>query len=222
MHIDKKIKTSITIPLFFLIGMWLIRLYEVLSDTSLSFLGVYPVSVKGLWGIVSMPMVHANFEHLVANSSPFFLLASAIFYFYPRIALRVFCLTWFLTGAFVWLAGRESYHIGASGLVYGYASFLFLAGILSKEKGLAAIALLVWFLYGGMVWGILPLKVEVSWEGHFFGMLVGSLQAYSFRKELVTQVQNPESQVVDDDFTYWSNTAGADIKYSYTEKKEEA
>lgn len=200
--------------------MWLIHLYSVASGTSLAFLGVYPVSVKGLWGILSMPMVHANFEHLLANSSPFFLLASALFYFYPRIALRIFCFSWVLTGTFVWLAGRESYHIGASGLVYAYASFLVLAGILSKERGLSAIALLVWFLYGGMVWGIVPLKEEMSWEGHLGGMLVGLLQAYFFRKEYVLKVLKTEEMLVDDDFTYYSNTSGATIKYTYMEKKE--
>jgi len=200
--------------------MWLIRLYEFITETSLSFLGVYPVSMKGIGGILTMPMVHANFEHLMANSAPFFLLSSALFYFYPRVALRVFSLTWVLTGMFVWLAGRESYHIGASGLIYGYAAFLFLAGILSKDRGLSAIALLVWFLYGGMVWGVIPMKQEISWEGHFFGMLVGLLQAYFFRKEL-TITPKTENAILDEDFTYWTNTGGLDITYTYKEKKDE-
>lgn len=219
MQIDRKTINSITIPSFFLVSMWLIHLYAYFSGVSLVFLGVYPVSLKGLWGILSMPMVHANFEHLLANSSPFFLLASALFYFYPRIALRVFCLTWLLTGSFVWLAGRESYHIGASGLVYGYASFLVLAGMLSKERALSAIALLVWFLYGGMVWGIVPLKEEVSWEGHLWGMLVGLLQAYFFRKDYLPAPQVPE-QLIDDDFTYYSSTSGSTVRYTFTPKKE--
>jgi membrane associated rhomboid family serine protease len=214
MKIDNRIKNSITIPLFFLCSMWLIKLYETLAEVNLTFLGVYPVSIKGLGGIVSMPLVHANYEHLLANSLPFFLLASALFYFYPRIALRVFALTWLLTGAFVWLSGREAYHIGASGLVYGYAAFLFLSGVLSKDKALSAIALLVWFLYGGMVWGVLPMKEEVSWEGHLFGLIVGVVQAVAFRKELIVK-QIDETISIHEDFTYTSNSFPTELKINY-------
>jgi len=201
--------------------MWIIRIYESLFDIDLSFLGVFPVSVKGLCGIITMPMIHGGFDHLLANSIPFFVLSSALFYFYPRIALRIFSSLWILTGFLVWLSGRESYHIGASGLVYGFAAFLFLSGILSKDKGLSAVALLVWFLYGGMLWGVFPMKEEVSWEGHLFGMIVGIVLAFLFRKEIVVIPQEENSPFVEEDFAYKSNTLGAafEIKYLYKENE---
>ena len=115
---------------------------------------------------------------------PFFFLATALFYFYSEVALKVFIWTYFLTGLFVWFAGREAWHIGASGLVYGLASFLFFSGILRKYFRLIALSLLIVFLYGSMVWGIFPgVYKNVSWESHMLGFVSGLILALWYRKE---------------------------------------
>jgi membrane associated rhomboid family serine protease len=180
----KKMLLSMLIPAIFVILMWLVKISEILFDINLSFLGIYPLTAKGLAGIFFSPFIHSNFNHLFNNSLPFFFLATALFYFYSEVAVKVFSWTYFLTGLFVWLAGREAWHIGASGLVYGLASFLFFSGILRKHFRLIALSLLIVFLYGSMVWGIFPdVYKNVSWESHMLGFFSGLLLALWYRKE---------------------------------------
>jgi membrane associated rhomboid family serine protease len=180
----KKFFLSIIIPGIFVLLMWIVKIIEVLFETDFSGLGIYPLSVKGLSGIIFSPFIHADFTHLINNSLPFFLLSVALFYFYSEVALKVFLWTYFLTGILVWFGGREAYHIGASGLVYGLASFLFFSGIIRKYYRLVALSLLVVFLYGQMVWGIFPgVYKNVSWESHMLGFFSGIILAIWFRKE---------------------------------------
>lgn len=180
----KKFFLSIIIPGIFVLLMWIVKIIEVLFETDFSGLGIYPLSVKGLPGIIFSPFIHADFTHLFNNSLPFFLLSVALFYFYSEIALKVFLWTYFLTGILVWFGGREAYHIGASGLVYGLASFLFFSGIIRKYYRLAALSLLVVFLYGQMVWGIFPgVYKNVSWESHMLGFFSGIILSIWYRKE---------------------------------------
>jgi membrane associated rhomboid family serine protease len=180
----KKMFLSMLIPGIFVALMWLVKISEVLFDINFSGLGIYPLTPRGLAGIVFSPFIHSDFNHLFNNSLPFFFLATALFYFYSEVALKVFGWTYFLTGLFVWLAGREASHIGASGLVYGLASFLFFSGILRKHFRLIALSLLIVFLYGSMVWGIFPgVYKNVSWESHMLGFFSGLVLALWYRKE---------------------------------------
>ncbi len=87
----------------------------------------------------------------------------------------------FISGFFLWIIGRPSYHIGASGLVYALASFLFLSGLIKKNPRLAAVSLIITFLYGSMIWGVFPLKIDVSWEGHLCGLISGILVALFYK-----------------------------------------
>jgi membrane associated rhomboid family serine protease len=180
----KKFLLSIIIPGFVTVIMWLVWTSEILFETDLTFLGIYPLSLKGLPGILLSPLLHADIRHLYNNTIPLFLLATGLFYFYSEVALRVFSMTWIITGLLVWLAGRDAWHIGASGLIYGIASFLFFSGILRKYFRLVALSLLVVFLYGSMVWGIFPdIYRNVSWESHMLGFVSGILLSVWFRDE---------------------------------------
>ncbi len=163
--------------------LWFVKLIEIIINEKLSFLGVYPQSLKGLPGIFFSPLIHGDFSHLISNSLPLFILTAILFYFYRKLGFRIFILTWLIGNIWLWTIGRESYHIGASGVIYGLAAFLFVSGIIRRHPRLMAISLLIAFLYGGMVWGILPLQEGVSWEGHLTGMLAGILLAVFFRKE---------------------------------------
>jgi len=193
----KRILLSMLLPGVFVFIMWLVKIIEVLFDLDLSNLGIFPLSVKGLPGIIFSPLIHSDFGHLFNNSLPLFFLGTALFYFYSEIAVKVSLWTYFLTGFFVWLAGRAAWHIGASGLIYGLASFLFFSGLIRKYFRLVALSLLIVFLYGSMVWGIFPdVYRNVSWESHMLGFMSGIILAVNYRKE---GPQEPVYEWLDED-----------------------
>jgi len=180
----KKMLLSMIIPGFLVLIMWLVMIVEVLFELDFTTLGIWPLSLKGIPGIITSPFIHSGFRHLFNNSLPLFFLATALFYFYSEIAFKVTAWTWLITGISVWLAGRSAWHIGASGLVYGLASFLFFSGIIRKYFRLIALSLLIVFLYGSMVWGIFPgIYVNVSWEAHMLGFISGIILAIYYRNE---------------------------------------
>ena len=152
-------------------------------DLNLYRLGVFPRTLSGMKGIIFYPFIHGSLEHLFNNALPLFVLTACLFYFYRSIAYQTFGLIYILSGIWLWISARDSYHIGASGLLYGLAAFLFFSGIIRKEKKVIALSLMVAFLYGGMIWGILPIQERVSWEGHLWGSVAGALLAWLFRKK---------------------------------------
>jgi len=187
MEIEKrKLLISIRLPILFVAILWAIKLGEIATSTYLTFLGVYPLKFSGLIGILTAPLIHGDIKHLFANSVPLFVLGSCLLYFYKEISLKVFILVYFLTGLLVWIGGRDAYHIGASGVVYGLASFLFFSGIIRKDVRLMAITLFVAFIYGSLIWGIFPEffpNQNVSTESHFWGLVVGIVLAFYYRKK---------------------------------------
>lgn len=164
--------------------MVVVFLYDYYFNLELYKFGVYPRSFSGLIGILTSPFIHStvNFSHLLNNSIPIFVLTWLLFYSYRTIAAKVFVFIYFATGIFVWLLGRESYHIGMSGVIYGLTSFLIVSGFFRKNMRIAGISLLVIFLYGSIIWGVIPLDPSISWEGHFFGFLSGMIMAGVYRK----------------------------------------
>src|SRR4030043_1571717 len=180
----KKFLLSLIIPGTFVFLMWLVKIIEVLFELDLSDLGIYPLSLEGLPGIIFSPFIPDDFTHLLNNSLPLLLLSVALFYFYSEVALKVFTWTYLLTGLLVWLWGWGAWHIGASGLVYGLAFFLFFSGIIPRFFRLIALSLLVVFLYGEMVWGIFPgIYKNISWESHMLGFFAGVALAVWYRRE---------------------------------------
>lgn len=182
----KKLLKSLFFPSAFLLVLWMVPLLEYVSGTHFVQLGVWPRTWSGLIGIFTAPLIHADLNHLFANSIPLFVLGASLFYFYRSIAVRVFLLIYVFSNIWVWGMGREAYHIGASGIVYGLASFLFVSGLIRKEPRLMAISMFVAFLYGGFIWGIFPElfpEKNISWEAHLMGMLAGVIFAIYFRKK---------------------------------------
>lgn len=172
------------IPFIVFVGvMVLLFLLNQYQNLGYSSWGVFPRELFGLKGILLAPLVHGSTEHLFNNSFPILILGTALLYYYGRLGIKVFVIIYLLTGLLVWLSARESYHIGASGLVYALAGFLFLSGLLRKEKKLMALSLLVTFMYGSLFWGIFPVKEHVSWESHFWGGVVGFVIAWYYRRE---------------------------------------
>ena len=143
--------------------------------------GIFPRHFDGLLGVVASPLLHGSLMHISNNTLPILALGMGLFFFYPRIASTVVIVSWISSGLAVWLIGRESYHIGASSLIYALAGFIFLSGVLRRQGNLLALSLLVVFLYGGLIWGIFPMKENVSWEAHLAGGVSGFVLALYFR-----------------------------------------
>ncbi len=180
----KRLKLHSILPFILLGIIWLIALVEFISGESLSFLGVLPRQLSGLPGIIFMPFVHGGWNHLLSNSFPLFFLSLAVFYLHRDLGYKSMAIIWISAGALTWIIARSSYHIGASGVIYGLATYLFFSGILSKDYRLWAFSLLISFLYGSLVWGIFPFDPQVSHEGHAAGAISGLGTALLFRKQL--------------------------------------
>lgn len=180
----KDIIKGIFFPALFVIFLWIILLYDNFVGVNFSRFGIYPRHFSGLSGVLFSPLIHGGYSHLFSNTIPLLVLGWIIFYMYKPIAFSIFFWIYFMSGLWVWIAGRrEVYHIGASGLIYGFVCFLFFSGIIRKDKRLMALSLLVTFIYGGLVWGILPVKESISFESHLMGSIAGVITAIHFRKE---------------------------------------
>jgi membrane associated rhomboid family serine protease len=166
----------------FLAVIWLIYLMHWGLDLEPEPFGIRPRQWAGLPGIVFAPLVHASFAHLIANSPPLLVLGTAMLFLYPNSALRVLPAVYFGTGIAVWLFGRESVHFGASGLVYGLVSYVFVAGLLRRDRRAIAASLVVCFMYGSLAWGLLPTEFGVSWETHLAAALIGVASAIKLRR----------------------------------------
>ncbi len=180
----QKLKLHSLIPAIILVLIWSVKIFETLSGYNLSFLGVFPGKWSGVFGIITMPLVHGDWNHLISNSFPFAFLSIAVFYLHKDLGYKVFLIIWIVAGLLTWLIARPSWHIGASGLVYGLAFYLFFSGIISKDYRLWAFSLLISFLYGSLVWGIFPYDSKISHEGHAAGAISGIMAALLFRKQI--------------------------------------
>lgn len=178
-----KLFFSFLYPSLFVVVLWGIKLFEIVEQVNLSWYGLYPRRIDGLLGIATAPLLHGDLPHLISNTFPLLVLGPIIFYFYRSIAFNVFFWVYIMTGVWVWAAGGEAYHVGASGIIYGFITFLFFSGIFRKDTRLLALSLFVTFLYGGAVWGVLPYQKGISWESHMLGSLAGLITAYNFRNE---------------------------------------
>ncbi len=172
-------------------SIWIVHAFDRVFSLELYRFGVLPRQMKGLWGILVSPFVHADLDHLMGNSAPILVLGWLLVYFYPKAAWRVVLACWAMGGLWVWTTARDNYHIGASGIIYGLAAFLFFSGLFRRRVALMAVSLIVVFLYGSMVWGVLPLQARVSWESHLFGAIAGALMAWFYRKVPPAHVPPP-------------------------------
>ncbi len=177
----KRFYLSIVFPAIFIFTIWLIFIIDISLDLDLFYWGLYPRKISGLWGILFSPLLHGSLKHIIANTIPILILSTGLFYFYRDLAFRVLIFSYLITGVLLWCFGRPSYHIGASGLIYALAAFLFLSGVLRRHVGLMAISLIIVFQYGSLVWGIFPLEEKVSWEGHLMGLISGVMLALIYR-----------------------------------------
>lgn len=178
-------------PFLVIAAMWIIYWGEFVAPFDLTHLGILPRTSSGLTGILFAPLLHStnDINHLLNNSIPIFFLLMALFYFYKKTALRVIGVGWLLTGVLTWIIAKNegSYHIGMSGIIYALIFFLFISGVLKKEKQYQAISLLIVILYGSLIWGIFPMEEKVSWEGHLGGTISGIFLAFYYFEKPTNQ-----------------------------------
>jgi membrane associated rhomboid family serine protease len=184
-HERRRFFFNLLFPTLFVGLMWVVQIASSYLHLNLQGLGIFPRSIHGLPGILAAPLIHGSWEHLLSNSLPLIVLGTLMFYFYRGIAFKIFFWVYFMTGLWVWAGARggNAYHIGASGLIYGFVSFLFFAGIFRKDPRLLQISLLILLFYNGLVWGVFPLVDNISWESHLLGSLAGIVCAWFFRAE---------------------------------------
>lgn len=151
--------------------------------TDLRSLGLRPRELDGLIGIITYPLLHADWKHITDNSITAFVLLLGLFSFYGRVAWGVVGWSWVMSGVWIWIAARGGNHIGFSGVIYALAAFIFFSGVVRKHYRLMSLSLVVVFLYGSMIWGVLPIQPGISWEGHLFGAIAGIILAYYYRSE---------------------------------------
>ena len=175
-------RLAVKIAIGFVALLWSIQFLNSVLGLGPQDFGVRPRELAGLPGILFAPLVHGGFEHLLANSLPLVILGTAMLYLYPTAARIVLPAVYVGTGIAVWLFARASSHVGASGLVYGLVSYIFVAGLIRRDRRAIAASLLVSFMYGASVWGLLPIEPGVSWETHLAAALIGLVLAIALRR----------------------------------------
>jgi membrane associated rhomboid family serine protease len=183
----RKFLGSLIVPLLIVAVMWAVKIIEVSLNTDFGRYGVTPHTAQGLIGIFTLPFLHDSWEHLLSNSVPILVLGTALYYCYPTLANRVLLITYLASGLITWCIGNpESTHIGASALVYGLNLFLVASGFIRGNRMLIVISLIMVFLYGSFIWGMIPslaIPQNISWEGHLSGAIIGVVLAIFLRKE---------------------------------------
>lgn len=174
-------KNSFIIALMIVGVMWAVFILNSIIPVDFNQFGIIPRRTEGLKGILFAPFLHGNFAHLLSNTIPMLVLTTVLFWFYRKVAVKVLIFSIILGGLLVWIFGRTAFHIGASGVVFALVAFLISSGIFRKRIKALLIAIIVFFLYGGVVWGILPTQPGVSWESHLFGFISGVLLAYTYK-----------------------------------------
>ena len=199
--IKKFINTrAIIAPLLMLSAMWIGFLLQNLGLIENCDGSLIPLVPEGLKGVIFSPLLHGNLEHIAGNSIPIAVLFFLLYQFYPKLANNVLFWGWIFTGLIVWLLppmnffGQEPVYsciIGASGIVYMLAFFIFFSGIFRKNKTLLTVALVVALYYGSLIWGIFPEELfykldqpsKISWQAHLSGAIVGLALALIFKNK---------------------------------------
>lgn len=186
---QRNFKLALKIALFLVGLLWVILIVDSVLGLGLARFGLRPKHLEGLIGIFTAPLLHGSAEHLFSNTLPLVVSLTTILYLYPRAATRVIPIIWMGSGLLGWIIGRPSLHFGASGFVYGLLAFVFISGILRMDMRSVAVSVMVWFLYGSMIWGVLPIRPNMSWELHLSGAILGVALAIAYRRWDVTPVK---------------------------------
>lgn len=201
-------------PLAAVSALWLIAAVQAVTGISYVWLGVFPRTLAGLPGVVTAPLIHESWTHLLSNTAPLLGLGIIAMYGFPRATRHAVPLIWLLSGIGVWLFGRESFHIGISGLTHGLMFFVVLMGILRRDALSVALVLIVFLLFGGMASGIIPSEPAISFEYHLFGAIAGVLAAVFLRRmdPMPARIRRTEDDAEDADPDWVDDPPSAESK----------
>ncbi|MDM1407672.1 rhomboid family intramembrane serine protease [Myroides sp. DF42-4-2] len=178
----------IILPVLFLMLIWTVYWLDWKDYLQLYQYGVYPRTLKGLRGIIFSPFIHGGLKHIYNNSVALFVLLLLVQFFYKKQVWQILGWGILLSGLGTWLIARESYHIGASGLIYVLVSYMFFKGIQTKYFRLVALSLLIVMLYGSMIWYVFPdIEEGISWEGHLSGFITGMLLSFVLKSPVYAE-----------------------------------
>ena len=177
----RRLRIAFTVALSFALLLWVLKLVEYLGEYDFTQYGIYPLRADGFVGVLLAPFIHGSVAHLFANTAPIIVMGTMLLYGYPRAAKVLLPTVYLGGGVVVWLFAREAYHIGASGIAFGMLFFVFTVGVYRWERRTIALSLVVFFLYGGMISGIVPGAHDISFESHLSGALIGIVLAYLLR-----------------------------------------
>ena len=195
---DKETKfflQKLVLPVIISLIIIAVTYYHLDTDNGLTRFGVFPRSLDGFIGIFTSPLVHSSWKHFFSNLFPLFTTIILIEIFYPKVSRFVLVIGYLITGLLVWMFAGKSYHIGASGVVYAYISFIFWSGIFKKNVTSIVLSLLVLVVYGGYFDGLKP-QEGVSWESHLLGSIVGIVLGFILKgiddekEEIVENLQS--------------------------------
>jgi len=177
--IANELKTQVLILSGTVALMWIIEFFDLMVfHKQLDNFGIIPLSMIGLRGILFAPFLHGGFFHLAANTIPFVTLGWLIMLRETSDFFIVSAISMIVSGLGVWLfAPPNSIHIGASGVIFGYLGYLLFRGYFQRSPGAIFLSLFVAFVYGSMIWGVLPNQNGISWQGHLFGFIGGAIAA---------------------------------------------
>jgi len=176
-----RLRKAFATAMLFVALLWVIKAVEFFTGLNLVQFGVFPRHIDNLDGVLWAPLIHGSWSHLITNTPPLLVLGTAVLFGYPRAARILMPAVYLGAGLAVWLFARSAYHIGASGLTFGTMFFVFTIGILRWDRQAIALSMIVFFLYGGMIWGVFPGDPSISFETHFFGAAIGLALAFLLR-----------------------------------------
>ena len=222
----KKFLGSLAIPALLAAIMLIVKVIETAYGIDMSRWGITPQTAHGLIGVLTLPFLHGSWEHLLTNIVPVLVLGTALYYCYPTLANPVMLVTWIASGLLTWCIGNPgSTHVGASALIYGLNLFLIVSGFIRGNRQLIVISLIMVFLYGGFIWGMIPALAKpqnISWECHLSGAIVGIALALILRKKgPQKEVHHWDDEDSDDDTDgekpYWDvpTPSDKDLKVEY-------
>lgn len=171
-------KNSLVVSTVIVILMWVAFLSDYIVPGEFAVYGILPRNIDGIRGIFLAPFIHGGLGHITSNTGAIFVLTLVLFWMYRKVAWKVWILSAIMDGALVWLLARSSYHIGMSGVIFALLGFLLAIGIFRFSIKTLLISGVIFFLYGGCIWGVLPSNPHVSWEAHLFGFVSGIMLAW--------------------------------------------
>ncbi|NJR64175.1 MAG: rhomboid family intramembrane serine protease [Leptolyngbyaceae cyanobacterium CRU_2_3] len=188
----REVKTQVVILACFVGAMWALEIIDTFLGGALNRFGIMPRTLIGLRGILFAPFLHGNFAHLIANTVPFVTLGWFVMLRRTSDFFGVTAIAMLVGGLGTWLiAPAYTVHIGASGVIFGYLGFLISRGYFERRFGSILFSLIVGLAYGGLIWGVLPGRIGISWQGHLFGFIGGVVAAWLMADSKPQRVRSP-------------------------------